>query len=137
MNLAAERLHAVRAAMQAQNLEAFIVPRADEHLGEYVPPSAERLTWLTGFTGSAGLAVEITSIGSPWTPGATSLSTLKTIGTSSGMDQSANAIIAWGAREAYGTTPISGAGRTLSPEKRHEARSKMRRLFLSVAHRSQ
>src|SRR5262249_9718818 len=34
-----------------------IVPRADEHQGEYVPPRAERLAWLTGFTGSAGLAV--------------------------------------------------------------------------------
>ncbi|MGH6989949.1 MAG: M24 family metallopeptidase, partial [Stellaceae bacterium] len=33
-----------------------LVPRADEHQGEYVPPSAERLAWLTGFTGSAGLA---------------------------------------------------------------------------------
>ncbi|MBA4172726.1 MAG: X-Pro aminopeptidase, partial [Hyphomicrobium sp.] len=38
-------------------LDAYIVPRADEHQGEYVPPSAERLAWLTGFTGSAGNAV--------------------------------------------------------------------------------
>jgi len=42
--------------MAAQGLDGFIVPRADEHLGEYVPPNAERLAWLTGFTGSAGLA---------------------------------------------------------------------------------
>src|SRR6266849_3922416 len=67
-------------------------------------------------------------IGSLRTSRATSLSTLKTIGTSSGVDQSANTIIAWWAREAYGTTAISGAGWTLSPEKRHETRSKMRRL---------
>ena len=33
------------------------MPRADEHQGEYVPPRAERLAWLTGFTGSAGLAI--------------------------------------------------------------------------------
>ncbi len=52
-----DRLAAVRADMRAQGLDAFLVPRADEHLGEYVPPSAERLPWLTGFTGSAGLAV--------------------------------------------------------------------------------
>ncbi len=52
-----KRLEAVRSAMQAQDLQAFLVPRADEHLAEYVPPSAERLAWLTGFTGSAGLAV--------------------------------------------------------------------------------
>ena len=37
-------------------MDGLIVPRADEHLGEYVPPSAERLRWLTGFSGSAGLA---------------------------------------------------------------------------------
>ncbi len=35
----------------------FIVPRADEHQGEYVPPRGQRLAWLTGFTGSAGLAI--------------------------------------------------------------------------------
>ena len=33
------------------------MPRADEHQGEYVPKSSERLAWLTGFTGSAGTAV--------------------------------------------------------------------------------
>ncbi len=57
MKAASERLQAVRIAMRAQRLDALLVPRADEHLGEYVPPSAERLTWLTGFSGSAGLAI--------------------------------------------------------------------------------
>ena len=38
-------------------LDGFIVPRADEHQGEYVPPCGQRLAWLTGFTGSAGLAI--------------------------------------------------------------------------------
>ena len=52
-----ERLAALRALMDARALDAVLVPRGDEHLGEYVPPSAERLAWLTGFTGSAGLAV--------------------------------------------------------------------------------
>src|SRR6185312_16656999 len=53
---AAERLAVLRAELARQNLDGFIVPRADEHLGEYVPAGAERLAWLTGFTGSAGLA---------------------------------------------------------------------------------
>ncbi len=53
---AAERLAALRAELARQGLDGFIVPRADEHLGEYVPAGAERLAWLTGFTGSAGLA---------------------------------------------------------------------------------
>src|SRR5277367_2424400 len=51
------RLGSLRALMDAKSLDAVLVPRGDEHLGEYVPPSAERLAWLTGFTGSAGLAV--------------------------------------------------------------------------------
>ena len=53
----AERLAALRAELARSGVEGFLVPRADEHLGEYVPPSGERLAWLTGFTGSAGLAV--------------------------------------------------------------------------------
>src|SRR3954451_10539138 len=69
MNAFAQRLHAVRAAMAAQNIRAFIVPRADEHLGEYVPPSAERLAWLTGFTGSAGLAVVLPARAAVFTDG--------------------------------------------------------------------
>lgn len=53
----APRIARLRALMAAQKIAAFLVPRADEHQGEYVPPSAERLKWLTGFSGSAGLAV--------------------------------------------------------------------------------
>jgi Xaa-Pro aminopeptidase len=53
----AERLRALRDEMERRGLEGFIVPRADEHQNEYVPPCAERLAWLTGFGGSAGLAV--------------------------------------------------------------------------------
>src|SRR5689334_18817185 len=53
----AERLAALRAELSRAGVDGFLVPRADEHLGEYVPPSGERLAWLTGFTGSAGLAV--------------------------------------------------------------------------------
>ncbi len=51
------RLSELRLELARQGLDGFIVPRADEHLGEYVPEGAERLAWLTGFTGSAGLAV--------------------------------------------------------------------------------
>ena len=53
----AERLAAFRAELKRRRLHGFIVPRGDEHLGEYIPPRAERLAWLTGFTGSAGVAV--------------------------------------------------------------------------------
>src|SRR3954463_16737523 len=53
----AARLTALRAELKRQNLDGFIVPRADRHQNEYVPPSEERLVWLTGFNGSAGAAV--------------------------------------------------------------------------------
>lgn len=51
-----EGLRRLRSLMVTAKVDAFLVPRADEHQGEYVPPCAERLAWLTGFTGSAGLA---------------------------------------------------------------------------------
>jgi Xaa-Pro aminopeptidase len=53
----AARLAALRAAMAAAGVDAFLVPRADAHQGENVAARDERLAWLTGFTGSAGLAV--------------------------------------------------------------------------------
>jgi Xaa-Pro aminopeptidase len=53
----APRLAALRAELKRRGLDGFIVPRADRYQNEYVPPCAERLAWLTGFTGSAGLAI--------------------------------------------------------------------------------
>lgn len=53
----AERVAALRLRLSAAGVDGFIVPRADEHQGEYVPACAERLAWLTGFTGSAGTAI--------------------------------------------------------------------------------
>ena len=51
------RIPALRAELARRGLDGFVVPRADEHQSEYVPPSADRLAWLTGFTGSAGTAI--------------------------------------------------------------------------------
>jgi Xaa-Pro aminopeptidase len=53
----AERLALLRAELKRQGLDAFIFSRADEHQNEYVPPSEERVAWLTGFTGSAAIVV--------------------------------------------------------------------------------
>lgn len=52
-----ERLAALRTELRRQGLDGFIVPRADEHQGEYVAPRAMRLAWISGFTGSAGVAL--------------------------------------------------------------------------------
>ena len=48
---ATERIKELRRLMAAAKLDAYLVPRADEYQGEYVPPSAAR------------------SIGSPGSPG--------------------------------------------------------------------
>ncbi len=53
----AERAQALRAELASRGLAGFVVPRADEQQNEYVPASAERLLWLTGFSGSAGIAM--------------------------------------------------------------------------------
>jgi Xaa-Pro aminopeptidase len=53
----AGRVEQLRRLLVKAGLDALLVPRADEHQGEYVPAAAERLKWLTGFSGSAGLAV--------------------------------------------------------------------------------
>jgi Xaa-Pro aminopeptidase len=53
----APRVAALRAELKVRGLDGFVVPRTDRYQNEYVPPSDERLAWLTGFTGSAGLAI--------------------------------------------------------------------------------
>lgn len=52
-----ERLAALRDEMRKEHVTAFLVPHADEHQNEYLPKRAERLAWLTGFTGSAGFCI--------------------------------------------------------------------------------
>jgi Xaa-Pro aminopeptidase len=47
----------VRAAFDELGIDGIIVPREDAHLGREVPLRGERLAWVTGFTGSAGLAI--------------------------------------------------------------------------------
>src|SRR5438445_1456945 len=54
------RLAALREELARRNLTGFVIPRADQQQNEYVAPSEERLAWLTGFTGSAGMAIVLT-----------------------------------------------------------------------------
>ena len=53
----ASRVERLRAALAEAGVDGFVIPRADEHQGEYIPPSSDRLRWITGFTGSAGVAL--------------------------------------------------------------------------------
>ena len=52
-----ERLTSLRCEIKSHQISGFMVPLADEHQGEYVAKNAQRLAWLTGFTGSAGMAI--------------------------------------------------------------------------------
>ena len=63
------RLPALRRALATAGVDGFLIPRSDEHLGEYVPPSGERLAWLSGFTGSAGLAIVLADRAAIFTDG--------------------------------------------------------------------
>jgi Xaa-Pro aminopeptidase len=51
------RVAALRAKLARLGLDGFLVPRADAHQSEYIAACEERLAWLSGFTGSAGLAI--------------------------------------------------------------------------------
>ena len=53
----APRLAALRSELKRRGLDGFVIPHSDEHQSEYLPAHAERLAWLTAFTGSAGSAV--------------------------------------------------------------------------------
>ncbi len=53
----AERLARLRGRLRERGADGLFLPRTDEHGSEYLPPSAERVAWLTGFTGSAAQVV--------------------------------------------------------------------------------
>ena len=57
MELVTPHLAAVREHMAALELDALIVPHADEYLGEYLPVHNARMHWISGFTGSAGAVI--------------------------------------------------------------------------------
>ncbi|HVJ31819.1 MAG TPA: aminopeptidase P family protein [Terriglobia bacterium] len=65
----ADRLAALQQELRRRNLTGFIVPRADEHQGEYVPKRAERLAWISNFTGSAGLVIVLQDRAAIWVDG--------------------------------------------------------------------
>ncbi|AHK45614.1 MULTISPECIES: aminopeptidase P family protein [Ensifer] len=54
---ASGRIEALRRKLDEQGLDGYVVPRFDEHQGEYCAPHDNRLAFVTGFTGSAGVAI--------------------------------------------------------------------------------
>ena len=51
------RVHGIRQWLEKNSLDGIIIPHEDEYLSEYIPPENERLAWITGFTGSAGITI--------------------------------------------------------------------------------
>jgi Xaa-Pro aminopeptidase len=75
----AARLSALRAELARRQLAGFVIPRADAQQNEYVAPSEERLAWLTGFTGSAGLAIVLAQTAAVFVDGRYTLQAAKQV----------------------------------------------------------
>src|SRR5438309_12104100 len=76
------RLAALRTELARRGLTGFIVPRSDRHQNEYVPASEQRLAWLTGFNGSAGLGLVLPDRAVLFTDGRYMLQVRKQVDTS-------------------------------------------------------
>jgi len=64
--LVRSRIAALRAAMRAQGLSAWLLPSSDPHLSEYLPPRWQGRVWASGFTGSAGALVVAETFAGLW-----------------------------------------------------------------------
>jgi len=73
------RLSAFREELARRKLSGFVIPRADQQQNEYVAPSEERLAWLTGFTGSAGMAIVLTGVAAVFVDGRYTLQAAKQV----------------------------------------------------------
>lgn len=63
------RLTALRTELKQRGLAGLILPLTDEYQSEYLPMRAQRLTWLTGFTGSAGTTAVLLDKAAVWSDG--------------------------------------------------------------------
>jgi Xaa-Pro aminopeptidase len=62
-----QRISALRKAMQEHNLDAYIIGSSDPHQSEYVANRWKSRAWITGFTGSAGIAIVTMDHSGVWT----------------------------------------------------------------------
>ena len=63
------RLAALQKELKATNLDGFVIPLTDEHQSEYVADCAQRLAWISGFTGSFGSAIVLSDKAAVFTDG--------------------------------------------------------------------
>ena len=62
-----EKINALREVMKREGISAFITPSTDPHSGEYIPERWKARRWISGFTGSAGIAVVTLDKAALWT----------------------------------------------------------------------
>jgi Xaa-Pro aminopeptidase len=98
------RLSAFREELVRRKLTGFVIPRADQQQNEYVAPSEERLAWLTGFTGSAGMAIVLTQTAAVFVDGRYTLQAAKQVDAK-----------AWGVESLIDPSPESWLGKHLAP----------------------
>lgn len=61
------RIQKLREAMRAHHIDAYIIPSSDPHQSEYVAGHWASRQWISGFTGSAGLAIVTLQHAGLWT----------------------------------------------------------------------
>ncbi|XP_072019583.1 xaa-Pro aminopeptidase 1-like isoform X1 [Amphiura filiformis] len=64
-----ERLKNLREQMTSNNLAAYIIPSEDAHQSEYIAERDERRKYMSGFSGSSGLAIVTADRAALWTDG--------------------------------------------------------------------
>ncbi|XP_064489479.1 xaa-Pro aminopeptidase 1-like isoform X2 [Ornithodoros turicata] len=62
-----DRLRRLRHLMRTANLSGYIIPSEDAHHSEFVPEYTRRLQFISGFSGSAGMAVVLQERAGAWT----------------------------------------------------------------------
>ena len=64
-----ERLLALRAEMEKQKVDAWVITSSDPHQSEYVADHWSGRAWCSGFSGSAGKLIVLKDHASLWTDG--------------------------------------------------------------------
>lgn len=74
------RLASVRTCLEEHGIDGVIVPITNAFQGEYSPACDQRLQWLTGFTGSNGMAIVLRSKAAFFTDGRYTLQAQQEVG---------------------------------------------------------
>lgn len=64
-----ERIAALRSLMKEKNIDAYLIPSADNHQSEYVGDHFKSRAFISGFTGSAGTVIVTMSESGLWADG--------------------------------------------------------------------